>query len=364
MRITKEQIGASVGIILGIVFVYLFTSIVIHLLIAAIIAFAGSPLMKLLAKIKIKKWHLPQSLQAVTVMFVFVAVFVLFFNLLFPAIASQANQLQSLDPYQIEASLQEPLNELDASLKELNVLADDETVSDVASEKLYDFAATIDFNNIFGNILGLAGSFFMGAFSVAFFTFFFLKDGKLFTKIIMIFVPTKQMSKFSHVLEDVKRLLTRYSLGLMAELTSMMTLISIGGWIIGLENALLIGFLGGLMNIIPYLGPIIGAAIGVTLVMITGIDAPFYDVTMWNMIYILIVFAVANMVDNFVLQPIIYSKSVKAHPLEIFIVIIAAGSLAGPVGMILAIPIYTIIRITAREFLGSIDIVQKMTKGI
>ena len=149
----------------------------------------------------------------------------------------------------------------------------------------------------------------------------------------------------------------------MAEVGSMMILESIGGLILGLPNAILIGFIGGLLNVIPYIGPLIGAAMASILVIVShaslGIDATL------PLVYgILAVFAIANVIDNFLLQPIIYSNSVQAHPLEIFIVIIVGGSLYGPIGMILAIPVYTILRVIAKEFFHDQAFVHSVTKDL
>jgi predicted PurR-regulated permease PerM len=75
-------------------------------------------------------------------------------------------------------------------------------------------------------------------------------------------------------------------------------------------------------------------------------------------------FAVSNLIDNIILQPWIYSSSVKAHPLEIFLVIMIAGSMAGVVGMVLAIPSYTVLRIIAKQFLSQSRVIQTITKDI
>ncbi|MEZ5197758.1 MAG: AI-2E family transporter [Bacteroidales bacterium] len=75
-------------------------------------------------------------------------------------------------------------------------------------------------------------------------------------------------------------------------------------------------------------------------------------------------FLVANLIDNMILQPLIYSTSVKAHPIEIFLVILMAGSLAGIPGMILAIPGYTVLRIIAKQFFSQSKLVQKITANI
>jgi predicted PurR-regulated permease PerM len=118
------------------------------------------------------------------------------------------------------------------------------------------------------------------------------------------------------------------------------------------------------MNVIPYLGPVIGAAVGSVIAMLgelgTGNLSDFY----LSGGKVAMVFLAANLVDNVVLQPLIYSNSVKAHPLEIFIVIMMAGTLGGVAGMILAIPAYTVLRIVAGEFLGEFKLVQELTRKI
>ncbi|MCK5078742.1 MAG: AI-2E family transporter, partial [Bacteroidales bacterium] len=110
--------------------------------------------------------------------------------------------------------------------------------------------------------------------------------------------------------------------------------------------------------------PIIGATMGVLLAVTTTLSMGFYDSVLITAIVVIVVFSAANLIDNIILQPIIYSTSVKAHPVEIFLVIIMAGSLAGIPGMILAIPGYTVLRIVAREFLGKFRLVRKLTQNM
>lgn len=144
----------------------------------------------------------------------------------------------------------------------------------------------------------------------------------------------------------------------------MMTLITIGLSVFGIENAIIIGFLGGLMNIIPYLGPMIGASIGVIIGTISVLSLGYYDQVIATTLIIVGTFAAANTIDNILLQPLIYAKSVKAHPIEIFLVIIIAGKIGGVVGMIIAIPTYTLIRIVARQFLSQLKFVKVLTESL
>ena len=83
-----------------------------------------------------------------------------------------------------------------------------------------------------------------------------------------------------------------------------------------------------------------------------------------QLIYMAIVFAITQLIDNIVLQPLIYGNSVHAHPLEIFLVILLAGSMAGIPGMILAIPGYTVLRVILREFFNKYKLVETLTKNL
>src|SRR5690606_1157328 len=134
--------------------------------------------------------------------------------------------------------------------------------------------------------------------------------------------------------------------------------------LVGLENAIIVAFLCALFNIIPYLGPIIGGAIMITLTMTGNLDADFMNVILPKTGYVLIGLAIGQLVDNFFSQPIIFSNSVKSHPLEIFLVIIIAGLLFGMMGMIIAVPGYTAIKVILKEFLAENKIVQRLTKNL
>jgi predicted PurR-regulated permease PerM len=212
--------------------------------------------------------------------------------------------------------------------------------------------------------LSTTGSLFIAIFSILFLAFFFLREPKMFPGFIRSITPKKHKQEMKHVMEKTQYFLTRYFIGLLGELVSMMTIITIGLLILGVDNALTIGFIAGLMNIIPYLGPVIGTIFGIIIAVVTVLSQGLYDQVLLVALEVVAVILGANLVDNMVLQPLIYSSSVKAHPVEIFLVIIMAGSIAGIPGMILAIPGYTVIRVIAKEFLSNSRIVQDWTKNI
>ena len=131
---------------------------------------------------------------------------------------------------------------------------------------------------------------------------------------------------------------------------------------IGIGYALGIGFIAGLLNIIPYIGPLIGEILGVVLCVVlkygTGVGP---DVNIW--LFALIVLAImlsVQLVDNFVYQPLIYSTSIQATALETFIVILIGGTLGGIVGMLAAIPAYTVIRVVAGRFFADKKLIKRL----
>ena len=89
-----------------------------------------------------------------------------------------------------------------------------------------------------------------------------------------------------------------------------------------------------------------------------------YSLIIHKLFYLLVAYFVAQLIDNFIYQPLIFSKSVRSHPLEIFLVIIIGGILFGVLGMIIAVPAYTTLRVILKEFFGDVKWVKALTKGI
>jgi predicted PurR-regulated permease PerM len=254
--------------------------------------------------------------------------------------------------------------QLEEFLKSYRILTEQETLKQLVSEQIESLLDFASFSHTIGSIVGVTGSIFIATFSILFLTYFFMKDSFLLDEIVENLTPVVYQAEINNILTTSKILLRRYFVGLLIELSSMITLLSIGLTIFDVKNALLIGFFGGIMNVIPYLGPVIGAIVGVLLAVTTSLSMGIFSETIPLIFIVLGVFASANLIDNIVLQPLIYSNSVKAHPVEIFLVILIAGSMAGIAGMILAIPSYTVLRIIAKEFLSQLRVVQKLTKNI
>ncbi len=181
---------------------------------------------------------------------------------------------------------------------------------------------------------------------------------------LLTFVPDNRESNLVKSIDKINGLLSRYFAGILLQLFILFVIYTITLLIVGIENAIVIAFLCALFNIIPYIGPIIGGVIMITLTMTSNLGMDFSSIILPKTGYVLIGLVIGQLVDNFFSQPFIFSNSVRSHPLEIFLVIIIAGLLFGIVGMIVAVPGYTAIKVILKEFLADNSFVKKFTKNL
>ncbi|TDL99477.1 MAG: hypothetical protein C4K58_06135 [Flavobacteriaceae bacterium] len=214
--------------------------------------------------------------------------------------------------------------------------------------------------------LGMVLSFTMDVFSVMFISFFFVKDSELFTKMIKSIVPDSKESKAERALDSIEHLLVRYFFGLLLQVLVMFVLYLIILKVFSIQDSVVIALICALLNIIPYIGPLIGMFVFTFLASSSLFSSgiPMNDAFVQKIIYLVVGYLIAQLIDNFVNQPIIYSKSVKSHPLEIFIVILCFGVLFGFVGILVAVPAYTAIKVIAKEFLWEFKLVKSITKDL
>ncbi|MFT6334668.1 MAG: putative PurR-regulated permease PerM [Halioglobus sp.] len=267
------------------------------------------------------------------------------------------------------------LIKIDGSELQIEAAKDQEeerlTFFEQAKTNLYEFLNPSVIPQLFKSVIGTLGSFLIGLMSVLFISFFFLKEQGLFNTILSGVLPDKHEKNVFQAVSESSTMLIRYFIGVLAQVTTITIFVTITLSILGVKNALLIGFFAALMNIIPYVGPIIGAVFASVITISSNLELPFYPVAgadqpalMYLLIKVFIVFGIMQLLDNFILQPNIFSKSVKAHPLEIFIIVLAGANIGGVVGMVLAIPAYTVVRVIAKVFLSEFKVVQSLTKGL
>jgi predicted PurR-regulated permease PerM len=177
-------------------------------------------------------------------------------------------------------------------------------------------------------------------------------------------IPDSHEDQILNSFEKINHLLSRYFIGLLLQLFIVFILYLIVLLIFGIENAFVIAFLCAVLNIVPYVGPLIASVLAATLTMFSNLDQDFQTEILPITLYVMIGFWIVQIIDNNVSQPIIFSKSVSSHPLEIFLVILIVGFLFGIIGMIIAVPLYTILKVFGKEFFPENKIIQLLTKNI
>lgn len=367
MKSNLKYILSGLAIIVIILALWLFKAIVAYILLAAVFSLIGRPVIDFLNRLKIKNFKLPKAINAGLVLLALWLIFIGFFRIFIPLIASQAQELSNIDLNNVQASLEKPITGLENIFLRLNLSGSEGlSLEQYLESKMISLLDVSTITSAIGGTMGVLGNIFVAFFSVSFITYFFLKDETLFTGGIMLFIPIKHEERFIKFLNSTKKLLSRYFIGILFQITGITLLVAVGMTIVGLkfQLAAVIGLTAGIMNVIPYIGPLIGITIGLVLGFANHLGMDFYHELLPLLGYMTLVFIIVQIIDNILFQPVIYGTSVKAHPLEIFLVILMAGSLAGIPGMILAIPSYTVIRVFAREFFNQFKLVKKITEKI
>lgn len=330
-------------------------TLLIYMLIAGIVSLIGRPINQLLTKRLKLKNILASSITIVFLMWILVSIFSLFV----PLLVQQGENLSLLEVNELKGNIETLIQEIGTYFNLDNSFWQQQFSVDNLFQNV-NFGLLPELLN---QTLELLGGFTIGLFSVVFILFFFLKDSHLQERIILALVNDEVTDRVEKSIEKTKGLLSRYFLGLLLQISILLIIYSIVLAIFDVENAFIIAFLCALLNLIPYLGPIIGGVLMLLLTMSSFIGADFSTVILPKTGYVMIGFVIGQLVDNFFSQPFIFSNSVKSHPLEIFIVILASGTLLGPVGMIIAIPLYTTIKVIAQEFMTENKIVKSLTKN-
>lgn len=351
-----KAVAVLVGIFLLLWFLFKITSVLAYISIAAVISLIGRPIIKFLRRrLKFKNG----LAVAVTMLIIFGAVFGIM-AMFIPLIVEQGQNLSLLNIDGLQENMSQLINEINTYLATKNIDLR-ETLNATDWSSTFSFAAV---PNLLNSIFGALGSFGIGLFSVIFISFFLLKDSAIMHNGLMTFVKDENEYRLTQSVNKIKDLLSRYFLGLLLQIFILFVIYTIILLIFGINNALVIAFLCALLNLIPYIGPMVGGLLMLILSMTSNLGLDFQAVILPTTIKVMIGYFIAQLVDNFVSQPFIFSNSVKSHPLEIFLIIIIGGLLFGVIGMVVAVPVYTAIKVIAKEFLPNLKIVQKLTKDL
>jgi predicted PurR-regulated permease PerM len=342
------------GILAVLYFLYLIKSVLIYVIIAAVLSLIARPIIKFLKK-KIK---FPNTLAVVVTMTLFMLSLFGLIRLFVPLILKQGKNLSLLDTSEFKQDIEYLFRQTNAYFLERGIdLLDQFKNLDILS----------NFKNIpdvLNTILGGIGSLSMALFSILFISFFFMKDNLILHNTLFSFIPDSKEQRMTKSLETIKELLSRYFIGLVLQITILFIIYTLVLALFDVENALVIAFLCALLNLIPYIGPLIGGFLMLVLTMTENIGMDFQTIILPTTLYVMSGYILAQLIDNFLSQPLIFSKSVKSHPLEIFLVIIIGGILFNIAGMVVAVPCYTATKVILKEFLSQNKIVKSLTKDL
>ncbi len=362
MNNLSRYITIAVSLLAAGFLIYTFSNIVMWFIIAWILSMLGQPLMRFFQQyIRIRRFRIGKSGSALLTILCFFIIILSIILLFVPLVVQEIETLSKINYESIGQSLQQPLNQAKDWLAKRGISMDERSPDQMLRDALMNLLNFGDMADFFGSSVSMVGNFLVAFFSIIFITFFFLQEQGMFVNFVAALVPPQYETQTREVIEDVSKMLTRYFGGVALQIFLIAIYVSIFLSILGIKNAILIGFFAALMNLIPYLGPTIGGALGVFIAVSTNLTADFHTVLLPITIKVALVFWTVQLIDNYFLTPYIFSNTAKAHPLEIFIVIIMAAKIGGVLGMVLAIPAYIVIRVIAREFLSRFKIVQQFT---
>lgn len=341
-------------LILGLIFIigwilYQASTILLYILVAAVVALIGRPLSNLLEKIKIKGKSLPRALIAAFTLVIIISLLVLVIGAFLPVVFGQFQQLSKIDFVLFKEKLMPYIAHFNDFIDNYHINPDMKIDMNDSIDSIFK---SLNFNLLSGFLntaIGVFGNFLIAVFSISFISFFLLKDKHTIRKLVLSVSPLRVEKAIDQIFVNTNNTLSRYFLGLLVQVIAITTCIYIGLSIVGVQNALLIATFTGIANLIPYLGPWIGASFGAFILLANNIAFSFSDVIGPKLLGLILVFSITQLLDNYIFQPAIFSNSIKAHPLEIFIVILIAGSVGGILGMVVALPVYSFLRIVFTE---------------
>lgn len=349
--ITKKYIIGFISVALVVLFIWNFYYIILYIFIAGFLSLLGSPIVRFIERWGYKKLRVPRGLSALIALLVILSLIFSFVAIFVPIVMSQIQIFSRIDIFTALENFKEPITKFEEFLISKDIITADESLETLISNQFLKIVNFESAEALLVKMVDITGKLFISLTTICLSTYFFLKDDRLLRSTIIKYTPDDLKERMSKVLSKAKNLVVKYFWGLILDAFIVLCIISIGMYLIGVENFLMQGLVAGVFNVIPYIGPLLSLVIGTFI----GITNELYhdpeSVTLMFVVKMVVFYSIINFVDGFIFQPIIFSKIVKAHPLEIFFILVIAAQLGGILGMIVAIPAYKLLRIVAYEFL-------------
>ncbi len=344
------------GVVLLFWLLFKIQALILFIAISLVVALVGRPVVLFLQN----RLRFSNTLASITALLLIIGSFVLMMWIFVPIIVEQGKNISEIDFDSVKRDLDE-LNMQASDYLGVNQLDLIEGIKRTEFVRNFDMEVVPSFIEMFfGNI----GSLVVGIFSVLFISFFFLKDENKITGTVLSLSRPGDESKFLRILTKTKELLSRYFLGLLMQIFILALFYSVLLLFMDINNAIAIALICAILNIIPYLGPILGWALMLLIIVSNNLGADFSTQLLPQLFIVTGGYALAQTFDNLITQPVIFSRSVRSHPLEVFLAILIGGFVFGIAGMVLAVPTYTALKVVAKEFLSEYKIVKRLTRNL
>jgi len=329
---------------------WVFSTIFSYVIISLILSTIFTPLANKINQVHLFGVKIPRFFAVIFSFAAIIVIISLFVILFIPLITEQIDVITRLDYENIYDRVSTPLQSVEQYFIKYKLTAQAEGfIVETLRSNFLELVQSISFGEILNQLISFTGNVFVGVIAVAFITFILLYDHGIFRRQIIKLIPNQYFEVFIVVIYKIENLLSNYLIGILLQMLSIFCIASLGLTIVGVKYALTIAIFAAVANLIPYAGPLLGTIFGIAVGISTGGVGLEGNAIIFLVIKIVSVFAIVQLVDNLLIQPLIFSKSVKAHPLEIFLVIFAGATLAGILGMIAAIPVYTVLRVIFGE---------------
>lgn len=351
-NLTLEKIVKSIlfaaGVLLVGLILYNYSSLAVYAIIALLFSYLLEPFVN-----RMQAAGMSRTIAIIITLFTLLLILIWISTSVIPIVANRmaslARQLQSenlvIIAQQVEFHLRTYFDFIPSGYLEENVTS--------FIEDIFNFGRL---SNVLGNIIAIFTNLFAAFLVIPFATFFFLKDGYKIRRDLMKMVPNKYFETTLSLIDKIETRLGYYFRSVVLQCT----LVGIASWlalsVAGLNNAGTVGIIIGIANTIPYFGPVIGYLISILISIIETGDFSL-------VIPCIIAVMFAQILDNVILQPLIFSKSADMHPVAILFIILIGAQTAGIFGMLVAIPIATIIKITVNQIIWSFNNYQVFRDG-
>ncbi|ASN03947.1 AI-2E family transporter [Virgibacillus necropolis] len=283
-----------------------------------------------------KPRYMNRSIAIIAVYVLFAAMVFLFIQLVGTKIVDQAQQITEQFPSQVEDTVEQTKNLIE---KNNFGMFSVEEIKQKSITFLSDLAQTIG-NNITA-IIGAITSVATVLILVPFILFYFLKDGDKLLPYLLKFIPNKHLDEGERILKDIDRTLASYILGQLTVGLVDGVLMYIGYMIIDLDYALVLAMFVIITAVVPLIGPALGVLPAILIALIQ-------DPVM--VVYVLIILLIVQQLEGNLVSPAVFGKRLQLHPLTIILLLVVAGALYGFVGILIAIPLYAVLKVTIKNF--------------